>query len=134
MTQFSCNISLDFYISFLYHCGSEMAHKENGKYQNINNSLSSLTSWVQLLFLLMHVFVAIKKYDSYNHDPRYFHYSTRNDGYQYITLCNGVDIYSTITIILTRVDLIKTSLSSIVCALLLRLKSYSFVVIIFSIN
>ena len=37
-----------------------MAHKENGKYQNINNSLSSLTSWVQLLFLLMHVFVAIK--------------------------------------------------------------------------
>ena len=40
----------------------------------------------------------------------------------------------TITIILTRVDLIKTSLSSIVCALLLRLKSYSFVVIIFSIN
>lgn len=37
-----------------------MAHKENGKYQNINKSLSSLTSWVQLRFLLMHVFVAIK--------------------------------------------------------------------------
>ena len=43
-------------------------------------------------------------------------------------------MYIIITIILTRVDLIKTSLSSIVCALLLRLKRYSFVAIIFSIN